>query len=187
VKEDLPTADVGHWIVKQGNENVWVIFSSADVPEGIGTATGNFTFKALFEAGLAADGLNEVKKADTIEALAAAIGAPKLAATVAAYNSSASTDAAFGKAPQYLANKYLRNGPFYAVQVYANAWGSMGGVVTDDSGRALRVDGSVIPHLYAVGEMANRDFYGETYIGGSSLALYSTMGRRAGAAAAKDD
>ena len=37
-----------------------------------------------------------------------------------------------------------------------------------------------------VGEMSNRYFYNENYILAASLGLYSTMGRRAGAAAAQD-
>ena len=43
-----------------------------------------------------------------------------------------------------------------------------------------------MPELYAAGEMSNRYFYNENYILAASLGLYSTMGRRAGAAAASD-
>ena len=49
-----------------------------------------------------------------------------------------------------------------------------------------RQDGTVISGLYAAGEMSNRYFYNENYILAASLGLYSTMGRRAGTAAAAD-
>jgi fumarate reductase flavoprotein subunit len=41
--------------------------------------------------------------------------------------------------------------PFYAVPACAGITYTMGGVATDDEGRALRQDGSAIPGLYAVG------------------------------------
>ena len=44
----------------------------------------------------------------------------------------------------------------------------------------------MIPGLYAAGEMSNRYFYNENYILAASLAMYSTMGHRTGAAAAAD-
>lgn len=80
----------------------------------------------------------------------------------------------------------LRRAPFYAVKVYPTTFGSAGGVTTTDQGRVTTQDGTVIPGLYAAGEMSNRYFYNENYILAASLGLYSTMGRRAGAAAASD-
>jgi fumarate reductase flavoprotein subunit len=41
--------------------------------------------------------------------------------------------------------------PFYAVPACAGITYTMGGIATDDEGRALHQDGSVIPGLYAVG------------------------------------
>ena len=79
-----------------------------------------------------------------------------------------------------------RTPPYYAVKVYPTTFGSAGGVTTTEEGRVTTQDGTVIPGLYAAGEMSNRYFYNENYILAASLGLYSTMGRRAGAAAAQD-
>ena len=91
---------------------------------------------------------------------------------------------AFGKDAAFL--KALNVAPFYAVKVYPTTFGSAGGVTTTEDGRVTTQDGTVIPGLYAAGEMSNRYFYNENYILAASLGLYSTMGRRAGDAAAQD-
>ena len=52
-------------------------------------------------------------------------------------------------------------------------------MTTTDQGRVTTQDGTVIPGLYAAGEMSNRYFYNENYVLAASLGLYSTMGRRA--------
>ena len=96
----------------------------------------------------------------------------------------AGEDAAFGKAAAFL--KPIDKAPFYAVKVYPTTFGSAGGVTTTEEGRVTRQDGTVIEGLYAAGEMSNRYFYNENYILAASLGLYSTMGRRAGTAAAQD-
>ena len=43
--------------------------------------------------------------------------------------------------------------------------------------------GQPIANLFAAGEMSNREFFSDFYIGGNSLALNSTAGRIAGATA----
>lgn len=55
-----------------------------------------------------------------------------------------------------------------------------------NAGNVLREDGTGKKNLYAAGEMSNRDFYNQYYILAASLAFYSTMGLRAGAAAAEN-
>ena len=102
------------------------------------------------------------------------------------YNAAAEAgvDAEFGKDAAFL--KALNVAPFYAVKVYPTTFGSAGGVTTTEDGRVTTQDGTVIPGLYAAGEMSNRYFYNENYILAASLGLYSTMGRRAGEAAAQD-
>ena len=157
---------------------------------------GNFPFRYIFdsadEAKIAAlDAgveLGEVVKAETIEELAAAMNVPAdtLKATFENYNAmcAAGEDKDFGKAAENMIA--LEKAPFYAVTFYPETFGSTGGVLTDNQGRVTKQDGTVIPGLYAAGEMSNRYFYNKNYIGGASLGLYSTMGRRAGAAAVND-
>ena len=161
-------------MIQDGNAPFWYIYDSSD--EAVA---------ATLEKG-AADGV--VAKGETIEelALSAHVYSAKLAATVEAYNAAAEAgeDTAFGKPAAFLTK--LEKAPFYAVKVYPTTFGSAGGVTTTEDGRVTRQDGSVIPGLYAAGEMSNRYFYNENYILAASLALYSTMGQRAGTSAAQD-
>jgi fumarate reductase flavoprotein subunit len=164
--------DVIHALVVRNQAPYYVIFDS-----------NNGTLNSVLDQVATVEG--EGYKADSIAALATAIGAngTTLAATVNAYN--VGTDAADIKKPTERV-KPLTTGPYYAVKIYPQTLGSMGGVVTDFHARVLDANGEIIPHLYAVGETSNRDFYGQSYVGGGSLGLYSTMGRRAGQTAAKD-
>jgi 3-oxosteroid 1-dehydrogenase len=60
--------------------------------------------------------------------------------------------------------------PFYAVRLYSGDVGTVGGVVADVDGRALREDGSVIDGLFVTGNCAAPPF-GKSYIGaGTSIA-----------------
>ncbi len=54
--------------------------------------------------------------------------------------------------------------PFYAVKIVPGDLGTKGGLVTDESARVLRADGSVIPGLYAAGN-ASSAVMGRTYAG----------------------
>jgi fumarate reductase flavoprotein subunit len=131
----------------------------------------------------------EVFTADTIPALAGLMEVPPaaLTETLRRYNEfvDKGSDETFGKGPAYLKKIEDANAPYYAVKVYPNSYGSMGGVVTDSSGHVLDAKGRAIPRLYAAGEIANRDFFNQTYVGGASLALYSAAGWLAGKTAAE--
>ncbi len=161
-------------MIQDGNAPFWYIYDSA-----------NADVAAILEAG-AADGV--VAKGDTIEELALNmhVYTANLKKSYDAYSAAvaAGEDAEFGKPAMFLAP--IAQAPFYAVKVYPTTFGSAGGVTTTEEGRVTRQDGTVIPGLYAAGEMSNRYFYNENYILAASLGLYSTMGRRAGTAAAQD-
>ena len=133
--------------------------------------------------------LGEVFKGDTIEQLSGAINvdASTLETTYDRYNELAKSgsDDDFGKEADKLIA--LEKGPFYAVKFYPTTFGTMGGVQTNvDTANVLREDGTGIANLYAAGEMSNRDFYNQHYVLAASLSFYSTMGMRAGAAAAEN-
>jgi fumarate reductase flavoprotein subunit len=162
-----------------------------------GTNAGTYDIPASLEVGAALTGANagQVVKGATLAELAAAMGlsgqaAADFVAEVATYNGfiDAGSDTDFGKTGVALdtAGK-LVTGPFYAVKLYPYTWGSMGGVVTDATGRVLNNSNAPIPHLYAVGETSNRDFYNQVYSGGASLALYSTVSYLAGKDAASNN
>ena len=161
-------------MIQDGNAPFWYIYDAAD--EAI---------TAVLEAGVA-EGV--IVKGETIADLAREmhVYTANLEKSYADYSAAvaAGEDAAFGKAAAFL--KPIDKAPFYAVKVYPTTFGSAGGVTTTEDGRVTRQDGTVIEGLYAAGEMSNRYFYNENYILAASLGLYSTMGRRAGTAAAQD-
>lgn len=96
-----------------------------------------------------------IKKADTIEALAAAIGRPidaaTLEATVETYNGYcvAKTDKAFSRAASSLAP--IKTPPFYALPLYPGLVSTVGGPVINEKSQVLDPDGNPIPRLYAAG------------------------------------
>ncbi|MFZ3469586.1 FAD-dependent oxidoreductase [Streptomyces sp. 4.24] len=119
-----------------------------------------------------------VKKADTVEELARAIGAPGLPATVHRFNTfaQAGVDRDFGRGESVYDRYYgdptlphpnlapIEKGPFHAVPVHPGDIGTKGGLVTDTEGRVLREDSSPIVGLYAAGN-CSAAVMGETYPG----------------------
>ena len=161
-------------MIQNGIAPFWYIYDSSDP-----------AVAEILESGVADD---VVAKGETIEELALDmhVYTSVLKYTFEAYNEAAAAgeDAEFNKPAMFL--NALTQAPFYAVKVYPTTFGSAGGVTTTEQGCVTRQDGTVIPGLYAAGEMSNRYFYNENYILAASLGLYSTMGHRAGAAAAED-
>jgi flavocytochrome c len=167
---DMTASDM----IQDGNAPFWYVFDSSDADVA-----------AILEAGVES---GVVAKGDTAEELALSmhVYTKNFVSAFDTYNAAAAAgeDAEFGKDTTFL--KELTTAPFYAVKVYPTTFGSAGGVTTTDQGRVTRQDGTVISGLYAAGEMSNRYYYNENYILAASLGLYSTMGRRAGTAAAED-
>lgn len=74
----------------------------------------------------------------------------------------------------------LEKGPFEAWRIVIGDLGTKGGVVTDDHGRALREDGSVIEGLYSAGNNS-ASVMGRTYPGpGSTIGPATVFGLLAG-------
>jgi succinate dehydrogenase/fumarate reductase flavoprotein subunit len=96
-----------------------------------------------------------IKKGDTIEALAAAIGAPMDAAafkaTVETYNGfcEAKVDQKFGRDAKSLAP--VKTPPFYAVPLYPGLVSTTGGPAVNGKHQVLDPDGKPIGRLYAAG------------------------------------
>jgi succinate dehydrogenase/fumarate reductase flavoprotein subunit len=96
-----------------------------------------------------------IKKGDTIEDLAEAIGAPMDAAvlkeTVKTYNGycATGTDAAFGRSSKTLAP--IETPPFYALPMYPGFVSTLGGPVVNENQQVLDPDEKPIPGLYAAG------------------------------------
>jgi len=122
-----------------------------------------------------------IKKAGSIAELAAQIEVPAeaLEATLERFNGFARTgvdedfhrgESAYDKYysdPTVKPNPSLHaidQAPFYAVKIVPGDLGTKGGLVTDERARVLRPDGSVIPGLYAAGNVSSA-VMGHTYAG----------------------
>jgi 3-oxosteroid 1-dehydrogenase len=134
-----------------------------------------------------------VKKAATLAELAAEIDVPAeaLEETVRRFNGFAASgtdddfhrgESAYDKYysdPRVKPNPSLHaidHGPFYAVKIVPGDLGTKGGLVTDERARVLRPDGSVIPGLYAAGNVSSA-VMGYTYAGpGATIGPALTFG-----------
>jgi 3-oxosteroid 1-dehydrogenase len=129
--------------------------------------------KGFYESGV-------IHRADTIKELAQSIGVPEdaLAATVERWNGFAAKgeDQDFGRGKsaydQYYGDPTLKHpnldvidkAPFYGIRVEVGDLGTKGGLVTDESGRVRRADGSVVEGLYATGN-SSASVMGPEYAG----------------------
>lgn len=145
-----------------------------------------------------------VTRADTLAGLAEKVGLPvdALAETVERFNGFARTgvdedfhrgESAYDKYysdPKVKPNCSLApiaQGPFYAVKIVPGDLGTKGGLVTDEHARALREDGTVIPGLYAAGNVSAA-VMGNTYPGpGGTIGPALVFGYLAVEAIAQED
>ena len=119
-------------------------------------------------------------KADTLEEAAKLMGVDptQLVETVKQYNSyvDAQHDAEFERKAM---NKKIENGPFYLIKATPAVHHTMGGVAINTEAQVLRPDGTVIPNLYAAGEVTG-DIHGTNRLGSCALADLTVFGRIAG-------
>lgn len=94
-----------------------------------------------------------VVEAESLEALAEAIGTPNLVDTMAHYNElvEAGADADFGRVVNF--EPLTSDGSWYAIKVAPAIYNSYGGIAIDTDTHVLREDGSIIGGLYAAGEV----------------------------------
>ena len=60
------------------------------------------------------------------------------------------------------------------------------GLKTDEVGRVLDTEGNVIANLFAAGEVADHDIFGQYYVGGMSMSTFAAAGHNTGRAAAQE-
>ena len=77
----------------------------------------------------------------------------------------------------------LNNGPYYAIKVTAGVHHTMGGVTINSATEVLKEDGTVIPGLFAAGEVTG-GVHGANRLGGTAVADFVVFGRIAGDSAA---
>lgn len=163
VDETLHLHGMTPFIHHQPKEISWSI-QGRDVIESIANRTIDnpaFASKAnlyrTWEADLGEESKLDtpVKKADTLEELAALCGMPAdaLTDTVKRYNDfcAKGTDEDFGKRADTLI-PVPDHGPYYAIYGQRFSEAALGGLMVDGQCRVLRNDGSPIPGLYGVGD-----------------------------------
>ena len=77
----------------------------------------------------------------------------------------------------------LNNGPYYAIKVTAGVHHTMGGVTINSATEVLKEGGTVIPGLFAAGEVTG-GVHGANRLGGTAVADFVVFGRIAGESAA---
>ncbi len=121
-------------------------------------------------------------KAATLEEAAkiAGINAANLKETVARYNGfvAAKKDADFDRPVKYMNAPISETGPYYIVEQKPRFATTMGGVCTDDHLNVIREDGTVIPNLYAAGELVG-GVMGDDSPAGANVGWALTSGRYA--------
>ena len=122
---------------------------------------------------------------ESYEELAANLGIPAdaFAATMENWNGyvAEKNDPDFGRTS--FANP-LDTAPFYAVKVTAGIHHTMGGLKIDTETHVLKEDGSIIPGLFAAGEVTG-GVHGGNRLGGNAVADFVVFGRIAGQKAAE--
>ena len=78
----------------------------------------------------------------------------------------------------------LNKAPYYAVKVHASALGTVGGPVTDASGRVITKAGQVVPGLYSAGNAGGAPTQGFYAGAGGTISLGLVFGHLAGKTAA---
>ncbi|MCR4434749.1 MAG: flavocytochrome c [Clostridiales bacterium] len=161
-------------MVKTGGSKFFAVFDST-APQNI---------KDALESGIEK---GYVFKASTVEDLAGKIGVDKatFAATLKRYNELAKkgNDEDFKKPKASMTP--IEKADFYAVKMSKGTIGTMGGPKINTKTEVLDTKGNVIPGLYAAGEVANGQFFKDTYpASGTSIQMCLTLGRIAGKEAA---
>ena len=120
---------------------------------------------------------------ETYEELGKAMGVDEaaFAETMNNWNSyvDAKNDPDFGRTS--FANK-LDTAPYYAIKVTAGVHHTMGGLTINTNTEVLKEDGTVIPGLFAAGEVTG-GVHGANRLGGNAVADFTVFGRIAGKAA----
>lgn len=126
-----------------------------------------------------------IKKADTIAALAPAIGldATTLEKTVSRWNEHCAKedDLDFGRT---LMLKPVAEGPFYALELSPSMLNTQGGPRRNGKSQVVRPDGTPLPRLYSAGELGS--MYSYLYQGTGNIGECLAFGRISGRNAAAE-
>lgn len=193
--ESAPYVNFVHTQIAAGQVPAYEVFDSKAKSryQFAGTLPGKPFPRSFHKSGL-------VTQAETLEELAREIGVPPIALreTVERFNEGARQGRdEFGRGVSAYDHYYgdptlpvpnldtIESGSYYAVRIEAGDLGTKGGMVTDQHGRVLRPDGSVIAGLYASGNVSaavmGNDYAGAgATIGPAMVFSYLAMEHAAG-------
>ena len=121
---------------------------------------------------------------ETYAELAEAMGVPAdvFTSTMEAWNKAVAdkNDPDFGRTSFVVS---LDHAPYYAVKIAPGIHHTMGGIVINTSTEVLTADGTVIPNLFAAGEVTG-GIHGNNRLGGNAVCDIVVFGRIAGEQAA---
>lgn len=188
VAEDSHYAYAMRRIFQQQDSIAHAIFDEATAELGGATLGGLF---GRWSADLAVEiGNGTLIKADTLEALADAIGAHavQLQATVAQWNQDMMNGGEDTMFQRRVSLRAMGDGPYYAFRITSVNLGSAGGLRINENAQVLNDKGEAIPGLYGAGWVTG-GIVGTFYPGsGTAIATAIATGRAAGAhAAAQQD
>ncbi len=176
-EDNLSVDEREHLLTKQPDMRTWLIFDQAifdAAPKGIDDWDKQKIVEAFNRHPM-------FKKADTLAELAtkAGIDGANLAATVAAYNAAQKSGKdEFGRKHMPLP---IAKGPFYSIRQQGFSITSVVGIAVNDKLQVIRKDASVIPGLYAAGEiLGSGQTMGSSAVGGMMVTPALTFGRLLG-------
>lgn len=112
---------------------------------------------------------------DTLEAICEKAGIDKagLKKSLERYNHfcEIGEDGDFGKNPAYL--RPVKNGPFYAMRVYAGGYNTIGGIRINGNMQVITDEQEPIPGLFAAGDNVLNEVWGNPIIAGMGAAYYA--------------
>lgn len=170
-------------LFEQTDRTMFIVMDSDTYPTGEELNNFGETVNSLVAAGRA-------YKADTLEELAEKIGVPaeNLVASVTEFNRYCKGGDKEGQVDEFgrtLFSTPIDTPPYYAAARVPTVHHTMGGVVIDENCHVLNESGSIIPGLYAAGEVTG-GIHGSNRLGGNALADTVVFGRIAGRNAAAE-
>lgn len=178
VNEQSDRDEVCYAILDQPGQVAYVLFDSNTINEDFwSTQDGGYQdFVKLAEEGKCGYG-------ETVEELAESIEVDKeaLQKTIDEFNEMVEGKLSdpFGRELFY---KKIEDGPYYASIRTARTHNTLGGIEINTHAEVLDIEGNVIPHFYAAGEVTG-GIHGSNRIGGNSLTDCIVFGRIAGVSA----
>ncbi len=181
--EDEINADTRErWVAAQPDSCFWALFDETALMERNADGSENALIIGWPSEKMKAEARREkaIWQADTLPELAEKCGLPieAVLASVATFNQvvAQQQDALLGR--QYLQNT-ITQAPFFAVKIHASVLVTFGGIAVNDRLQVLATDGSILPGLYAAGEILGLGATsGAAFCSGMGLTPALSFGRR---------